>query len=68
MQTLVTRIVIGLIRYLLQGVSGWLVGRSIVSEEDWATLVAGIGTFVVISAWMAYDKWREQRASQGGGE
>jgi len=64
MEAVTIRILIGLLRHLLQGVSGWLIHRGIASEEDIAALVTGIVMFGVTAGSFWYQQWREKRRKE----
>lgn len=64
MEAVTIRILIGLLRHLLQGVSGWLIAKGIASEEDIVTLVTGIVMFGVTAGSFWYQQWREKRQKE----
>lgn len=64
MEAVTIRILIGLLRHLSSGVSGWLIHRGIASEEDIAALVTGIVMFGVTAGSFWYQQWREKRRKE----
>lgn len=61
MEAATVRLLIGLLRHLLQGVSGWLIAKGIASEEDITTLVTGLVIAATTAASFWWQQWREKR-------
>jgi hypothetical protein len=60
MTTLITSILMGLLRYLLAGVVFWMVENGIATEGQTEQLIAGIAGGVVMLGWLVWVKYKDR--------
>jgi hypothetical protein len=57
MSELTQKILGGLVRTALAGVTGWLINKGIINSGDVATLISGITVGLITVAWTVYQKY-----------
>lgn len=60
MQSLLTSILMGLLRYVLAGVTGWMITNSIATEEQTMQLIAGLAGAIVLVVSLVWVKYRDR--------